>query len=92
MVDREGVTGVAERLGYSVRQLQRVLADELGASPLALARAQRHEAATRERLIRLLLRSLQSLQLLPGLRNRLCQQPVLLRDQLRIPQIGRAHV
>ncbi len=45
LVDREGVTGVAERLGYSVRQLQRVLADELGASPLALARAQRAHTA-----------------------------------------------
>jgi AraC family transcriptional regulator of adaptative response / DNA-3-methyladenine glycosylase II len=45
LVDREGVAGVAERLGYSVRQLQRVLADELGASPLALARAQRAHTA-----------------------------------------------
>ena len=44
-VDREGVPGVAARLGYSVRQLQRVLADELGASPLALARAQRAHTA-----------------------------------------------
>ena len=38
-------------------------------------------------LIRLLLCSLQSFQLFPCLRNRLCQQPVLLRDQLRIPRI-----
>ncbi len=45
LVDREGVPGVATRLGYSVRQLQRVLADELGASPLALARAQRAHTA-----------------------------------------------
>ncbi|MFT3859752.1 AlkA N-terminal domain-containing protein [Micropruina sp.] len=45
LVDREGVTGLAARLGYSVRQLQRVLADELGASPLALARAQRAHTA-----------------------------------------------
>ncbi|MBK8447279.1 MAG: DNA-3-methyladenine glycosylase 2 family protein [Micropruina sp.] len=45
LVDREGVPGVAERLGYSVRQLQRLLADELGASPLALARAQRAHTA-----------------------------------------------
>lgn len=45
LVDREGVPGVAGRLGYSVRQLQRVLADELGASPLALARAQRAHTA-----------------------------------------------
>ncbi len=45
LVDREGVPGVATRLGYSVRQLQRVLSDELGASPLALARAQRAHTA-----------------------------------------------
>lgn len=45
LVDREGVTGVADRLGYSVRQLQRALAGELGASPLALARAQRAHTA-----------------------------------------------
>ncbi|MFT4215748.1 MAG: AlkA N-terminal domain-containing protein [Micropruina sp.] len=45
LVDREGVAGVADRLGYSVRQLQRALAGELGASPLALARAQRAHTA-----------------------------------------------
>jgi AraC family transcriptional regulator, regulatory protein of adaptative response / DNA-3-methyladenine glycosylase II len=45
VVDREGVAGVAHRLGYSVRQLQRALAGELGASPLALARAQRAHTA-----------------------------------------------
>ena len=45
LVDRVGVTGVAGRLGYSVRQLQRTLAGELGASPLALARAQRAHTA-----------------------------------------------
>ena len=38
-------------------------------------------------LIRLLLCSLQNLQLFPCFRNRLCQQPVLLCDQLRIPRI-----
>ncbi len=45
LVDREGVAGLADRLGYSVRQLQRALAGELGASPLALARAQRAHTA-----------------------------------------------
>ena len=45
LVDREGVAGLAGRLGYSVRQLQRSLAGELGASPLALARAQRAHTA-----------------------------------------------
>ncbi len=41
VVERDGVAGLAARLGYSPRQLQRVLTAELGAGPLALARAQR---------------------------------------------------
>ncbi|MEU5160956.1 AlkA N-terminal domain-containing protein [Streptomyces sp. NPDC020875] len=45
VVDREGVTGLADRLGYSARQVQRQLNAELGAGPLALARAQRGHAA-----------------------------------------------
>jgi AraC family transcriptional regulator, regulatory protein of adaptative response / DNA-3-methyladenine glycosylase II len=44
-VDREGVPGLARRLGYSERQLQRILSAEVGAGPLALARAQRAQAA-----------------------------------------------
>jgi AraC family transcriptional regulator of adaptative response / DNA-3-methyladenine glycosylase II len=44
-VDRRGVPGLAAALGYSVRQLQRVVAAELGAGPLALARAQRAQTA-----------------------------------------------
>jgi AraC family transcriptional regulator of adaptative response / DNA-3-methyladenine glycosylase II len=44
-VDREGVRGLSNRLGYSSRQLNRVLISELGAGPLALARAQRAQAA-----------------------------------------------
>jgi AraC family transcriptional regulator of adaptative response / DNA-3-methyladenine glycosylase II len=44
-VDRDGVAGVARALGYSVRQLERVLAAEVGAGPLALARAQRAATA-----------------------------------------------
>ena len=44
-VEREGVGGVARRLGYSVRQLERLMAAEVGAGPLALARAQRAQAA-----------------------------------------------
>jgi AraC family transcriptional regulator of adaptative response / DNA-3-methyladenine glycosylase II len=47
VVDRGGVPALAARLGYSTRQLQRALVDELGAGPLALARAQRaHTART----------------------------------------------
>lgn len=45
VVDRDGVPGLAGRLGYSVRQLQRQLVAELGAGPLALARAQRAQTA-----------------------------------------------
>lgn len=44
-VDREGVTGLAGHLGYSTRQLQRLLYNEVGAGPLALARAQRAQTA-----------------------------------------------
>ena len=45
VVDREGVAGLAARLGYSVRQIERQLLAELGAGPLALARAQRAQTA-----------------------------------------------
>ncbi len=45
VVDREGVTGLAERLGYSVRHLSRLLVTEVGAGPLALARSQRVRSA-----------------------------------------------
>ncbi|HXQ63060.1 MAG TPA: AlkA N-terminal domain-containing protein [Acidimicrobiales bacterium] len=45
VVDREGVAGLARRLGYSARQLQRMLVTEVGAGPLELARAQRAETA-----------------------------------------------
>ncbi|HXP55476.1 MAG TPA: AlkA N-terminal domain-containing protein [Streptosporangiaceae bacterium] len=44
-VDRAGVTGLAERLGYSERQVNRAVTVELGAGPLALARAQRAQTA-----------------------------------------------
>src|SRR5271167_1817350 len=44
-VDREGVSGLAARLGYTTRQLQRLLQAETGAGPLALARAQRSQTA-----------------------------------------------
>ncbi|MFJ9412110.1 AlkA N-terminal domain-containing protein [Streptomyces sp. NPDC101393] len=45
VVDREGVAGLAARLGYSARQVQRQLNAELGAGPVALARAQRAHTA-----------------------------------------------
>jgi len=45
VVDREGVGGLAARLGYSERHLNRCLLDAIGAGPLALARAQRAQTA-----------------------------------------------
>jgi AraC family transcriptional regulator of adaptative response / DNA-3-methyladenine glycosylase II len=45
VVEREGVPGLAARLGYSTRQLNRVLTAELGAGALALAKAHRAQAA-----------------------------------------------
>ena len=45
VVDREGVIGLARRLGYSQRQVNRTVTAELGAGPLALARAQRAQTA-----------------------------------------------
>jgi AraC family transcriptional regulator of adaptative response / DNA-3-methyladenine glycosylase II len=44
-VEREGVSGLARRLGFSERHLHRQLVAELGAGPLALARAQRAQTA-----------------------------------------------
>ncbi len=45
VVDRSGVTGLASSLGYSPRQVGRLLTAEVGAGPLALARAQRARTA-----------------------------------------------
>ncbi|MFE6688644.1 AlkA N-terminal domain-containing protein [Streptomyces sp. NPDC057743] len=45
IVDRAGVPGLAAQLGYSPRQIERQLLAELGAGPLALARAQRAQTA-----------------------------------------------
>jgi AraC family transcriptional regulator of adaptative response / DNA-3-methyladenine glycosylase II len=45
VVDRDGVPGLAVRLGYTERHLHRMLTAELGAGPLALARAQRAQTA-----------------------------------------------
>lgn len=44
VVDRDGVDGLARALGYTPRHVGRVLRAELGAGPLALARA--HRATT----------------------------------------------
>ncbi len=45
VVDREGVEGLAHRIGYTPRHLSRILRSELGAGPLALARAKRAQTA-----------------------------------------------
>ncbi|MEL6892227.1 MAG: Ada metal-binding domain-containing protein, partial [Actinomycetota bacterium] len=44
-VERSGVAGLATRLGYSARHLNRLLTDDVGAGPLAIARAQRAHTA-----------------------------------------------
>jgi AraC family transcriptional regulator of adaptative response / DNA-3-methyladenine glycosylase II len=44
-VEREGVDGLAARLGYSARQLNRLVTGAFGAGPLALARARRAQTA-----------------------------------------------
>ncbi|HEY2600006.1 MAG TPA: AlkA N-terminal domain-containing protein [Thermoleophilaceae bacterium] len=45
VVDREGVRGLADHVGFSERHVHRCLVDAVGAGPLALARAQRAQAA-----------------------------------------------
>jgi AraC family transcriptional regulator of adaptative response / DNA-3-methyladenine glycosylase II len=45
VVEREGVSGLAKRLGYSERQLHRLVFTELGTGPLSLARARRVQHA-----------------------------------------------
>lgn len=45
VVDRDGVSGLARHLAVSERHLNRVLAEQVGAGPIALARAQRAQTA-----------------------------------------------
>ncbi len=45
VIDRGGVPELARRLAYSERQINRLLVAEVGAGPLALARAQRAQTA-----------------------------------------------
>ncbi len=45
LVEREGVEGLARSLGYSARQLNRVVTQQYGAGPLALARSRRAQTA-----------------------------------------------
>ena len=45
LIDREGVEGLAARLGYTSRHLGRILRAELGASPSDLAQARRAHTA-----------------------------------------------
>jgi AraC family transcriptional regulator, regulatory protein of adaptative response / DNA-3-methyladenine glycosylase II len=45
VIDRDGVEGLASRLGYEQRQVRRLVTAELGAGPLAIARAQRAQTA-----------------------------------------------
>jgi AraC family transcriptional regulator, regulatory protein of adaptative response / DNA-3-methyladenine glycosylase II len=45
VVDRNGVAGLAQRLAVSERHLHRLMLAELGAGPIAIARAQRAQTA-----------------------------------------------
>src|SRR5690349_811030 len=45
VVDRDGVSGLAKHLAVSERHLNRVLGEQVGAGPIALARAQRAQTA-----------------------------------------------
>jgi AraC family transcriptional regulator of adaptative response / DNA-3-methyladenine glycosylase II len=45
IMEREGVPGLARRLGYTERHLTRMVRAELGAGPLAIARARRAQTA-----------------------------------------------
>ncbi len=45
VVERVGVEGLARRVGYTARHLNRILRAEMGAGPLALARARRAQTA-----------------------------------------------
>ncbi len=45
VIDRDGVEGLSRRVGYTSRHLTRLLTAELGAGPLALARARRAQTA-----------------------------------------------
>lgn len=44
-LEREGVEGLAARMGYSARHLNRLLVENYGAGPLALARSRRAQMA-----------------------------------------------
>src|SRR4029077_12703823 len=45
VVDRDGVEGLARRLGYEQGQVRRLVTSEVGAGPLATARAQRAQTS-----------------------------------------------
>lgn len=45
LVDRQGVEGLARKLGYTPRHINRVMMSQLGAGPLRLARARRAQSA-----------------------------------------------
>ena len=75
VVDREGVRGLAARLGYGERQLHRLLVAEVGTGALALARAQRAQTA------RVLVETTDLPVAARGLRRRLRQRPPVQRHR-----------
>ena len=73
VVDRDGVAGLARRLAYSPRQLNRLLVSEVGAGPLALARAQRAQTA------RVLVETTELPVIVGGVRGRIRQRAAIQR-------------
>ena len=76
-VDREGVAGLARRLNYSERHLHRQLVAEVGAGPIALARAQRAQTA------RILIETTDVAFSADRVRERLHQHPPVQRHRAR---------
>ena len=70
-------TGLARRIGYTPRHLGRLLTQELGAPPLALARARRAQTA------RVLIETTDDVALRRRLRGRVLQHPPVQRDRPR---------
>ncbi len=77
LVDREGVAGLARRLGYTERHVHRQLVAVAGAGPLALARAQRAQTA------RILLETTDAGDHRRGVRRRLSERAPVQRDDPR---------
>src|SRR5262249_58184062 len=89
VVDRDGVEGLARRLGYEQRQVRRLVTAELGAGPLAIARAQR--AQTARILTETTALPLSEIAFAAGFAS-IRQFNATIQEVFAMTQIGRAHV